>query len=290
MQRGMLSVTHHGDFVYFSSYVLAGLVPLLSSLFLMLLEHYGFLLQHLSPHSITLVVIFVHFYEMFVRVRPSVRLFRRFHVMRPVNKQPPCLSGYYFQHRLSGYYFQHQTKGPSKYITALSPDRWERWREDWVLVQIDAHEQLMLSSTMPMAPRVHWEQDLGLEPVFNPVLGRIRILTEDGLTSMMVLHNYVPKHITPLQEHTRPVWLYNGVNTVTWLECIGGSVLGEEALALVMRKLSPDPSSHDFVTPPTSCQPLCMDQAASMLLLVVMPSMDDVGITPVQRGDKSCGV
>jgi hypothetical protein len=55
------------------------------------------------------------------------------------------------------------------------------------------------------------------------------------------------------------MWLYNGVNTVTWLECVDGSVLGEEALALVMRKLSPETSSHDFVTPPTSCQPLCMD-------------------------------
>jgi hypothetical protein len=37
----------------------------------------------------------------------------------PVNKQPPHLGGYYFQQR---------TKGPSKYITALSPGRWERWR------------------------------------------------------------------------------------------------------------------------------------------------------------------
>jgi hypothetical protein len=182
-------------------YVLAGLVPLLSSRFLMLLEHYGLLLQHLSPHSIMLVVIFVHFCEMFVGVRPSVRLFRCFHVMRPVNKQPPCLSGYYFQQR---------TKGPSKYIAALSPDRWERWREDWVLVQIDAHEQLMLPSTMPMAPCVHWEQDLGLEPVFNPVLGRIRIPTEEGLTSMMVLHDCVEAHHAPLGAYSSDVALQRG--------------------------------------------------------------------------------
>jgi hypothetical protein len=44
-----------------------------------------------------------------------------------------------------------------------------------------------LSTATPMAPRVDWEQDPGLEPVFNPVLGRIRILAESGLTSMMVL-------------------------------------------------------------------------------------------------------
>jgi hypothetical protein len=57
--------------------------------------------------------------------------------------------------------------------------------------------------------------DPSLEPAYNPVLGRIRILTESRLTPMMVLHDYVSKRITPLQEHTRPAWLYTGVNDVT---------------------------------------------------------------------------
>jgi hypothetical protein len=104
-----------------------------------------------------------------------------------------------------------------------------------------------------MAPRIDWEQDPYLEPIFNPVLGRIRILAESGLTSMMVLHDYVLKHVTPLQERTRPAWLHNRVNDVTQLECGDGSTLGEEALALVMGKLR-------------------------TLLLVMMPSMDDIGI------------
>jgi hypothetical protein len=66
-------------------------------------------------------------------------------------------------------------------------------------------------------------------------------------------------HRAPLQEHTRPTWLYTGVNDVTRQERGDGSVLSEEALALMMGKMSPDLSSHDFVTPPVSCQPLCMD-------------------------------
>jgi hypothetical protein len=56
------------------------------------------------------------------------------------------------------------------------------------------------------------------------------------------------------------------------LERDNGSVLGEEASALVMGKLSPDPSSHDFITPPASYQPLSMDQDARILLLVAMHS------------------
>jgi hypothetical protein len=45
------------------------------SSFFMLLETYDLKLHHLSPHSIMLVVIFVHLYEMYVGVRLSVHQF-----------------------------------------------------------------------------------------------------------------------------------------------------------------------------------------------------------------------
>jgi hypothetical protein len=130
MRHGMLSLAQPGDFIYFSAYALARLVPPFSSFFLVLLEHYGLQLKHLSPHSITLVAIFAHFYEKFMGVWPSMCLFRRFHMLCPLNMHPP---------RLSGYYFQHWTKGSLKYLTALNPGMWERCREDWVLVQADTH-------------------------------------------------------------------------------------------------------------------------------------------------------
>jgi hypothetical protein len=84
-----------GDFVFFVVYALAGLVPPLS--FLTLLEYYGLQLQHLSPNSIALVAIFVHLCEMYVGVQPSVRLFRRFFVLKVVSPRPPLIGGYYFQ-------------------------------------------------------------------------------------------------------------------------------------------------------------------------------------------------
>jgi hypothetical protein len=85
-----------GDFVFFATYALAGLVPPLSS-FLMLLEYYGLQLHHLSPNSIALVAIFVHLCEMYVGVRPSVRLFRCFFVLKAVSTHPPLIGGHYFQ-------------------------------------------------------------------------------------------------------------------------------------------------------------------------------------------------
>jgi hypothetical protein len=59
-----------GEFVYFSYYAAAGLVLPVSSFLFTLLEYYGLQLQHLSPHSLVLVVIFIHFCEMFVCVWP----------------------------------------------------------------------------------------------------------------------------------------------------------------------------------------------------------------------------
>jgi hypothetical protein len=113
-----------GNFVFFAAYALAGLVPPLSS-FLTLLEYYGLQLQHLSPNSIALMAIFAHLCEMYVGVRPSVRLFRRFFVLKVASPRPPLIGGHYFQRR---------TPGHARYIAPISLGRWERWREDWVLV------------------------------------------------------------------------------------------------------------------------------------------------------------
>jgi hypothetical protein len=63
------------EIVLVTSYALAGFVLPASSFFLTLLENYSFQLHHLTSHAITLVVIFVHLYKMYVCVRSSVRLF-----------------------------------------------------------------------------------------------------------------------------------------------------------------------------------------------------------------------
>jgi hypothetical protein len=166
-------------------------MPLLSSFFLTLLEYYGLQLQHLSPNSITLVAILVHFCKMFVGVWPSVRLFRCF---------------------IGGYYLQCQTHGLSRYIVHVSPGRWEHWRDDWALVQADAHNWLTLPVTAPTLDNTEWGKDPDLESGFDPVLHQIRYLAENCLTSLMVLHDFLSKRLVPLQDRPRPVWMYTRVN------------------------------------------------------------------------------
>jgi hypothetical protein len=86
-----------GDVIFFAAYALTGLVPPLSFFFLTMPKYYGLQLQDLSPNSIALVAIFVHLCEMYVGVQPSVRLFRRFFVLKAVSPHPPLIGGHYFQ-------------------------------------------------------------------------------------------------------------------------------------------------------------------------------------------------
>jgi hypothetical protein len=138
-----------GKFIFFTSYAMSRLVLLFSSFFFMLLLTYGLQLHHLSPHSIKLVAIFIHLCEMYVGMWPSVRLFRLFHVMHSFGKRVFPLSGYYFQHR---------TKGIAVYIATLSPDKWDRWRDDWVIMQAEVHDRLELLTAAPMGSHNGWEK------------------------------------------------------------------------------------------------------------------------------------
>jgi hypothetical protein len=69
------------EFILFNSCVMCGLVPPISSFFLLLLEEFGLQLQHLTPHSVLLMAFFAHFMEMFVGVRPYVTIFRHFYAL-----------------------------------------------------------------------------------------------------------------------------------------------------------------------------------------------------------------
>jgi hypothetical protein len=73
-----------------------------------------------------------------------VRLFRCFFVLKAVSQCPPLIDNYYFQGR---------TQGHAHYIASVSPGRWERWREDWTLVQADAHDRLALPVGAPTLDR-----------------------------------------------------------------------------------------------------------------------------------------
>jgi hypothetical protein len=271
-----------GDFIFFAAYALTGLVPPPSSFFLTMLEYYGLQLQHLSPNSIALVAIFVHLCEMYVGVRRSVWLFQRFFLLKATSPHPPLIGGYYFQ---------RWTQGHACYIAPISPSRWERWREDWALVQVDSHDRLALPIGGPTLDSTEWGKDPGLESGFNPVLDQIQYLAKNGLTSLMVLHDFLSKHLAPLQDRShRPAWMYTGVNDIMRLDRGLGSSLDAALLVASLKALTIDQFSAELVVLTVVCEPICVNQMARTALLLTMPTLDDVDIAPVQRGDQSHGV
>jgi hypothetical protein len=122
-----------------------------------------------------------------------VWLFRCFFVLKAASQRPSLIDDNYFQ---------RWTQGHVRYITLISPGRWERWREDWTLVQADVHDRLVLPIVGLTLDRTEWVKDLVLEPGFDPVMDRIQYLAENGLTSLMVLHDFLSKRIVPLQDRS----------------------------------------------------------------------------------------
>jgi hypothetical protein len=211
-----------------------------------------------------------------------VWLFWHFFVLKAVSTRPSLIGGHYFQ---------SQTSGHARYIAPVSPGRWERWREDWALVQADIHDRLALPVGGSTLDHTEWGKDPGLEPGFDPVLDRIQYLAENGLTSLMVLHDFLSKRLAPLQDRShRPAWMYTGVNDIMRLDRGPGSSLGDTLLAASLKALTTDQPSAELVTPVAGCEPLCVNQAVRTTLLVIMPTLDDVDIARVQRGDQSHGV
>jgi hypothetical protein len=190
-----LSGLQPSELVFFTSNALAGLTLPVSSFLFTLLEFYGLQLQHLSLQPLALVAIFVHFCKLFAYVWLSVQLFWLFHVMWSSRRR---------RTQLSTYYFQLTAKGLTTYITSLSSGKWEHWRLDWMIMQADIHDRLALPTDAPMAKRSDWEKVHNLQRPYNPVIKRIQLLAGQGLTSMMVLFDFLSKRIAPLQHHARP--------------------------------------------------------------------------------------
>jgi hypothetical protein len=54
------------------------------------------------------------------------------------------------------------------------------------------------SHRWPALNLTEWGKDPGLEPGFDPMLDRIQDLAKDGLTSLMVVHNFLSKRLAAL--------------------------------------------------------------------------------------------
>jgi hypothetical protein len=176
------------------------------------------------------------------------------------------------------------------YITPISSDKWDRWREDWVVVWANIHNWLVISTESPTTKNVTWEETPKLHVAYGPVIERIKHLTSHGLSAMIVLHDFLSRRIAHVQDHARPTCMYTGEGETMWLERDRDSGLDPDVLGALLARLSLDPSLVDFVTPLAVGAPMCSDQVVRTRLLRELPTLDDIDIAARQRGDESWGI
>jgi hypothetical protein len=125
-----------------------------------------------------------------------------------------------------------------------------------VLVLVDAHDRLALPVSGPALDRTECGKDPGLEPGFDPMLDRIQYLTDNSMTSLIVLHDFLSKRLASLQDRSHcPAWMYTRVNDIMRLECGPGSSLDEALLATSMKALTTDPFSAELMVRRRSMSP-----------------------------------
>ena len=60
-----------------------------------------------------------------------------------------------------------------------------------------------------------WEVLPQMDARMAPVLERIKFLRQAGLTSVMVVADYLRRHLAPLWERARPCFFYTGPQDIT---------------------------------------------------------------------------
>jgi hypothetical protein len=215
-----------GEFVLFVPYLFCGLALPISLFFLLLLEEFGLQLQHLTPHSILQVAIFVHFCEMFVGVEACTSLFRQFFMLVRSGKGKDHLGAYYFQSR---------SDTTVTYIASLGGERWENSRSDWVIASAEASDRLALPSDGPSLERKQWRVKPCLVPEFGPILDRIKELVVGGLTSMHVLGDFLKRRVMPLQGRSRLSCWFIGPSDIGRIHRGPGNDLTWEELKILVR-------------------------------------------------------
>jgi hypothetical protein len=262
-------ISLRGEFVLFVSYLFCRLALPILPFFLLLLEEFGLQLQHLTPHSILQVAIFVHFCEMFVGVAACTSLFRQFFVLVRSGKGKDHLGAYYFQTR---------SDSTMTYIASLGGARWENWWHDWVIATAEVSDRLALPSDGPRLGRKQWREKPCLVPEFEPVLDRIKELTVGGLTSMHVLGDFLKRRVMPLQGRPRLCCWFTGPSDIGRIQRGPGTDLTWEQMEIFVRGITSEACIPESLMPPQGISPLCDNPGLRSAVLARLPTLDESGV------------
>nr|CAE05029.2 OSJNBa0044M19.16 [Oryza sativa Japonica Group]CAE05528.2 OSJNBa0053B21.2 [Oryza sativa Japonica Group] len=246
-----------GRSVFFLSFAMAGLVPPFSSFFMDVLELYDLQMAHLTPNAVMTLAIFAHLCEMFIGVRPSLRLFRWFFTVQPVS--PPSVVG--------GCYFQPRGPVLNRYIPCVLRKKWDDWKSDWFYTPLADEARLRLPS-QPSAQASNWRAPVDLGDSYDAVLDRLAGLRSQGLTGAMVYGDYLHRRIVPLQRRARGAWEYTGSEDYMRTHQGGRWDWAPEDFKMVVQRVL-NLSSVEASLIPQGVLPLCSDPDRANILTIM---------------------
>nr|CAE02012.3 OSJNBa0079A21.1 [Oryza sativa Japonica Group] len=256
--EGRPAPDYPGRSVFFLPFAMAGLVPPFSSFFMDVLEFYDLQMAHLTPNAVMTLAIFAHLCEMFIGVRPSLRLFRWFFTVQSVS--PPSVVG--------GCYFQPRGSVLNRYIPCALRKKWDDWKSDWFYTPLADEARLRLPS-QPPAQTSSWRAPVDLGDGYDAVLDRLAGLRSQGLTGAMVYGDYLRRRIAPLQRRARGAWEYTGSEDFTRThQGVRWDWAPEDFKILVQRVLNLN--SVEAALIPQGILPLCSDPDRASILTIMM--------------------
>nr|BAD54688.1 hypothetical protein [Oryza sativa Japonica Group] len=236
--EGRPAPDYPGRSVFFLPFAMVGLVPPFSSFFMDVLEFYDLQMAHLTPNAVMTLAIFAHLCEMFIGVRPSLRLFRWFFTVQSVS--PPSVVG--------GCYFQPRGPVLNRYIPCALRKKWDDWKSDWFYTPLADEARLRLPS-QPPAQASSWRAP--------------------GLTGAMVYGDYLRRRIAPLQRRARGAWEYTGSEDFTRThQGVRWDWAPKDFKILVQRVLNLN--SVEAALIPQGILPLCSDPDRASILTIMM--------------------
>jgi hypothetical protein len=118
----------------------------------------------------------------------------------------------------------------------------------------------------------------------DPVLVRVKTLVRGGLTSMMVVGDFLRRCIAPLQQRSRMAFMFTGSNECCRIVCGLGTNLTSAELEASIRVMTSEVYTPESLVLPREIKTLCEDQAMRSVVLALMPTLDEGGLAVRQEG------
>jgi hypothetical protein len=160
----------------------------------------------------------------------------------------------------------------------------EDWREGWVIAEADPHDHLELPTEGPQSDRSTWKAKPTMPEELGPVLDLVKNFSRSGLTSLMVLGDFLKHRIAPLQQRTRMAYMYTGSNDCCRIARGPGTDFTRVELEVAIQGMTGDAFSPESLVLPSGVKALCEDQALRSSVLASMPTLDEGGLAVRQLG------